>query len=130
MIGPNGLAFSPDCRQLYVTETGDQFAAQPERFICRYDLTDQNALVNPVGFARISPGYADGLAVDEQGNVWASAGDGVHCLAPDGALLGRISGPAVANLCFGGSSGSELFLCAGSQLLSVAVNVRGAAWAR
>ena len=75
----------------------------------------------------MEPGYADGFRADEGGRLWVGAGDGVHCLAPDGALLGKILTPSsVQNLCFGGRGGAQLFLCAGHALLSVFVNTRGA----
>ena len=56
-------------------------------------------------------GLYDGLRVDVHGNVWLCAGDGVHCHAPDGTLLGKILIPeAVANLCFGGPKRNRLFI--------------------
>ncbi len=129
-VGPNGLCFSPDEKRLYVSETGDQFAATPTRHIRVFDLSDDGArLLGGSVFHAVSPGYADGFRCDVDGNVWSSAGDGVHCIAPSGDLLGKILTPsAVSNLCFGGRLHSRLFLCAGTQLLSIAVNRRGAQW--
>ena len=70
----------------------------------------------------------DGFRVDAQGNLWLSAGDGVHCLASDGSLLGKILLPeSVANLCFGGPKLNRLFVCATTSLYSVYLNTR-AAW--
>ena len=129
-IGPNGLCFSPDEKRLYVSETGDQFAAAPTRHIRVFDLSDDGArLLGGSVFHTVSPGYADGFRCDTDGNIWSSAGDGVHCIAPSGDLLGKLLTPStVSNLCFGGRLRSRLFLCAGTQLLSVAVNQRGAQW--
>ncbi|WP_298213540.1 SMP-30/gluconolactonase/LRE family protein [Acidocella sp.] len=126
-IGPNGLAFSPDERRLYVTETGDQFDPATERHIRVFDVEENGHLRHGRVFARISPGYADGIACDEAGNLWCSAGDGVHCLSPEGETLGKIhTGGTVANLAFGGRHRSRLFLCAGTRLLALHTNTRGA----
>ncbi len=127
-IGPNGLAFSPDGQRLYVTETGDQFAAEPKRCIRVFDVVAGGTrLSGGRAFHTVSPGYADGLRCDEDGHVWCGAGDGVHCLDETGALLGRIAVPsAVSNLCFGGRLRSRLFLCAGDTLYALDINRRGA----
>jgi len=54
-------------------------------------------------FATIEPGSADGFRLDTDGNVWTSAGDGVHCFSPNGDLLGKVRVPeVVSNLSFGG----------------------------
>jgi len=124
--GPNGLCFSPNERLLYVAESGEQFAEHPRRHIRVFDVTD-GRLRHGREFAAISPGYADGLRCDEDGRVWSSAGDGVHCLDPDGTLLGKIrTGCTVSNLAFGGRHRSRLFICASHALMAVATNVRGA----
>ncbi len=126
--GPNGLAFSPDGRRLYVSETGDQFAAHPERSVRSFTLADDGSVGDEAEFAVVAPGYCDGMAVDEAGNLWLSAGDGVHCHAPDGTLLGCIHVPAtVSNLCFGGYRLSRLFLCASHSLMAIDINMRGLA---
>ena len=125
--GPNGLCFSPDERRLYIAESGTQFTADPVQHLRVFDLTDDGAgLRNGRVFHHVSPGYADGFRCDVDGNVWCGAGDGVHCIDPSGALLGKIFVPhAVANLCFGGRLRSRLFLCAGPTLYAIAVNRRG-----
>lgn len=125
--GPNGVALSPDEKRLYVTETGEQFSENPERHIRVFDLQDES-LTNSRIFARISPGYADGIACDTDGNLWCSAGDGVHCLSPEGESLGKIvTGGTVSNLAFGGRHHCRLFICAGTQLLAIYTNTRGIA---
>jgi gluconolactonase len=122
---PNGLAFSPDESRLYVSDTGRMFSDDP-RHIRVYDMVDGR----PTGgraFHTVSPGCADGMRVDSDGNLWTSAGDGVHCLAPDGRLLGRILVPeTVSNLCFGGRAKHRLFITATTSLYAVALNRRGA----
>ena len=125
--GPNGLCFSPDENRLYLVETGLQFDAEPEQGIYAFEVDATGALNDGQLFHRVSPGNADGLRCDEQGRVWTSAGDGVHCIAPDGTLLGRIRVPAVvSNLCFGGRHLSRLFICAGDTLYAIHTNTRGA----
>jgi gluconolactonase len=77
-------------------------------------------------FATCHAGLYDGLRVDVRGNLWLSAGDGVHCHAPDGALLGKIKVPeTVANVCFGGAKLNRLFICGTTSLYSVFLNTRG-----
>ncbi|MDN3564398.1 SMP-30/gluconolactonase/LRE family protein [Paeniroseomonas aquatica] len=129
--GPNGLAFSPDERRLYVAETGDQTGPDPVQVLRVIDLTPDGAVVGPAwDFHKVDRGYTDGLAVDEDGNIWSSAADGVHCVAPDGTLLGRILMPArVSNLCFGGSpQRNRLFIGVSHALHAVFLNRRGAGW--
>jgi gluconolactonase len=125
--GPNGLAFSPDERRLYVAETGDPGDPEPARCIRVFDVAEDGRLSGGGQFHAIFPGYCDGLRVDENGNVWSSAGDGVHCLDPQGALLGKILVPdRVANLAFGGPHRSRLFIAASGTLHAIYLKVRGA----
>ena len=125
--GPNGLAFSPDEQRLYIVASGPQFAAEPEHAIRVYDVVEQGrALENGRFFHRIDRGHSDGLRCDEDGRLWSAAGDGVHCIDPDGRLIGKIKlGSAVANIEFGDRSRSRLFICAGQALYAIFLNVRG-----
>jgi gluconolactonase len=126
--GPNGLCFSPDERLLYIAESGPQFSADPVRHIRVFDVQDARRLANGRVFYEVSPGFTDGLRCDENGRVWSSAGDGVHCIAPDGAKLGGIiTGCTVSNLTFGGRNRCRLFMCASHDLMAIYTNVRGAA---
>lgn len=126
--GPNGLCFSLDERLLYVAESGGQFAENPTRHIRRFEVIE-GKLRNGRVFHEISPGFADGLRCDDDGRVWSSAGDGVHCIEPDGMLIGKIlTGATVANLTFGGRNRCRLFMCASHRLMAVYTNVRGAQW--
>jgi gluconolactonase len=127
--GPNGLCFSPDESRLYVVESGRQFAPTPTRHIRVFELAaDGKTLHGGEIFHTIQPGMADGIRCDETGNLWSSAGDGVHCIDPAGKLLGKILVPAtVSNIAFGGRQLSRLFICAGSTLYAIYTNVRGAA---
>jgi gluconolactonase len=126
--GPNGLAFSPDERLLYVAESGRQFVADPVQHIRVFDVLDGGKrLAAGRIFHKITPGFADGLRLDQDGNVWSSAADGVHCIAPDGTKLGAIKVPfAVSNLTFGGRNRSRLFICASHTLFAIYTNQRGA----
>jgi gluconolactonase len=125
--GPNGLAFSPDERVLYVSETGDQSRPEPDQFIRRFYVTPGGELSGGETFHKVSPGYCDGLKVDDAGRIWASAADGVHCLSQEGELLGKILVPQrVANLCFGGPAGNRMFIAASTALYAIFLNCRGA----
>jgi gluconolactonase len=125
--GPNGLAFSPDERRLYVAETGDQSKPDPRQYIRVFDVaTDGVTLMGGSVFHKIEPGYADGFRVDEDGNLWSSAADGVHCISPRGKLLGKIHVPArVSNVTFGGPSKNRLFIGGSQTLYAIFLNRRG-----
>ncbi|GJE37243.1 SMP-30/gluconolactonase/LRE family protein [Methylobacterium persicinum] len=125
--GPNGLCFSPDERLLYIVETGLQFAKDPVQHIRVFDVQDDGRLTGGRVFCTISPGNADGIRCDEDGNLWSSAGDGVHCIDPGGELMGKILVPStVANFTFGGRNRSRLFLCASHSVYAIFTNTRGA----
>ena len=124
--GPNGLAFSPDERILYVADTGALHDPDARRHIRAFDVAEDGELSRDRVFHTVSPGAADGFRCDEDGNVWTSAADGVHCIAPDGTLLGKIYVPElVANLTFGGRQRSRLFICATTSLYAIYLNRRG-----
>src|ERR1700691_1878619 len=126
--GPNGLAFSPDERLLYAAESGLQFTADPTQHIRIFEVLDGGRRLSPGRiFHKIAPGFADGFRLDQDGNVWSSAADGVHCIAPDGTKLGSIKVPfTVSNLTFGGRNRSRLFICASHTLFAIYTNQRGA----
>ena len=125
--GPNGLAFSPDETKLYVAESGLQFADDPKRFIRVFDVAQDGSLSGGGIFHAVEPGFADGFRLDEDGFLWSSAGDGVHCIDPHGERVGKILVPAtVSNLAFGGRNRSRLFLCASHTLYAIYTNRRGA----
>ncbi|CAN7603601.1 SMP-30/gluconolactonase/LRE family protein [Caballeronia sp. LjRoot29] len=128
--GPNGLCFSPDESLLYVSESGLQFDPSPVQHISVMDLADDGARCSePRVFHKVDSGFTDGFRCDEQGNLWASTADGVHCIAPSGDLLGKIRVPfLVSNLTFGGRNRSRLFICASHTLFSIYTNQRGAQW--
>ena len=125
MACPNGLAFSPDESLLYVADTGRMFSSDPQH-IRVFDMGTGRPKNGRV-FHTVSPGCTDGIRLDTDGNVWSSAGDGVHCIAPDGHLMGRVLVPeAVSNICFGGRAKHRLFITATTSLYSVVLNRQGA----
>lgn len=126
MQKPNGLAFSPDETLLYVAESGASHDPSCPTHIRVYPV-ENSGLGSGRVFADISPGLPDGFRVDIYGNVWTSAGDGVHCFDPAGNLLGKIRIPeVVANLTFGGPRRNRLFITATTSLYSVYVATSGA----
>ena len=121
-VQPNGLAFSPDEKKLYVADSG------APRHIRVFDVAADGALSNGRVFCSIDKGGPDGIRVDREGRVWSSAGDGVHLFATDGSRLGKILVPeAPANLCFGGADGRTLFITARTSLYAINVATTGAA---
>jgi gluconolactonase len=124
---PNGLAFSPDWQRLYVADTGRMFSDDPQH-IRVFDMASGRPRGGEI-FHKVSSGCTDGLRTDCEGFVWSSAGDGVHCIAPDGRLMGRILVPeVVTNLCFGGRARDRLFMTGATALWSVVLNRQGAQW--
>jgi gluconolactonase len=121
---PNGLAFSPDESRLYIADTGRMFHADPQHIRAFFVAGDR--LTGGGVFHVIDPGCADGMRVDTDGNLWSSAGDGVHCISPEGELMGKILVPEiVSNLCFGGRAKHQLFITATTGLYSVILNRQG-----
>ena len=117
---PNGLAFTPEERQLYISDS-------EERHIRRFTVTEAGGLAGGEVFARCGAGTFDGLRLDSDGRVWVAAGDGLHCFDPDGTLLGKLRVPeTVANLAFGGPRRNQLFLCATTSVYSLRMTVTGA----
>jgi gluconolactonase len=124
MACPNGLCFSPDGTRLYVADTGRQFTDDPQHILV-FDMVQGR----PQGgrlFHKVDAGCSDGMRMDSEGNLWTSAGDGVHCIAPDGTVLGKILVPeVVSNLCFGGRARNRLFITATTSLYSIVLNRQG-----
>jgi gluconolactonase len=124
---PNGLAFSPDEKLLYIADSGRSHGADKPHHIRVFDVAADGALSGGRVFADIDPGVPDGFRIDVDGNLWIAAGDGVHCHSPQGELLGKILTPeTVANVTFGGAQRNRLFIAATSSLHAVYLNTRGA----
>lgn len=125
-VKPNGLTFSPDESILYVSDTGRAEGEDTPPHIRAFRVGADLSLDGGEVFARPEPPASDGFRVDEHGNVWTSAGDGVHCFAPDGRLLGKVLVPErVANVEFGGHKRTRLFICATTTLYAIHLAVRG-----
>ena len=123
--GPDGLAFSPDERRLYVADTGRMFGEDPTH-IRVFDVGEDGTLDGGDVFHVVHPGAADGFRPDRDGNLWSSAADGVHCISPEGTLLGKILVPEqVSNVCFGGRAKHRLFVTATTSVYSVVLNREG-----
>ena len=120
-IHPNGLAFSPDESILYVSDTYGGGDSIGNHDIMAFDVVGGgDRLANPRTFVVIYPGVADGFRVDQHGNIWTSAGDGIHVYDPESIRLGRIPVPEVTSNCaFGGPDGSQLFITATSSLYRI-----------
>jgi gluconolactonase len=118
---PNGLAFSPDEKLLYIADSG------APRHLRVFDVVEGKGLKNGRLFADCDAGAFDGLRLDTEGNIWASTKAGVSVYAPSGELRGKIRVPeTVANLTFGGPKKNRLFITATTSLYSVFVNAKGA----
>ncbi|MEM8554602.1 MAG: SMP-30/gluconolactonase/LRE family protein [Pseudomonadota bacterium] len=126
-VKPNGLAFSPDGLKLYVADTGGTHAPGGPAHIRSHSVNADGTLGTDHGvFATSTAGFFDGFRFDRDGRIWTSAADGVHCLAPEGRLIGKIKIPEiVANVCFGGPKLNRLFICGTTSLYSVYLNVNG-----
>ena len=121
---PNGLAFDPAERVLYVASSS---AGEP--VIRAYDR-DGDRVKNGRVLVRLGPdeGVPDGIRVDEHGNVWSSTRRGVAVFAPSGDRIGAIPVPeVVSNLCFGGGDGTTLFVTATTSVHRIATTTRDAA---
>lgn len=127
MVMPNGLAFSTDETVLYVADSGATHDPDGPHHLRAYEVRDGRTITRPRVVADISPGVPDGLTVDSEDYIWCSAGDGVHCLSPDGALLGRIRVPETTSNCtFGGPKRNRLFIAATTSLYAIYLNRTGA----
>ncbi len=129
VLGPNGLAFSPDERVLYIVES----RGVPTRKILAYDVADDGVtLLNKRVLIDAGRGTPDGFRVDIDGNLWCGWGmgdaelDGVMIFTSEGEPIGRIVLPErCANVCFGGRANSRLFMAASHSLYALYVNVPG-----
>jgi gluconolactonase len=127
--GPNGLAFSPDEKILYVVAS----RADP-RELQAFDVVDGKKLSNRRVFINAAGGTPDGFRVDVDGNLWCGWGmgtpeaDGVRIFNAAGVPIGHVKLPErCANLCFGGRYRNRLFMAASHGLYSLYVNTQGVA---
>lgn len=130
-VRPNGLAFAPDEKTLYIVDSGITHGGPAH--IRAFDV-DGTTLKNSRVFADdFAPGLTDGIRVDTEGNVWASMGwgdpheDGVRCYEPGGDCIGKIHLPeGCANVCFGGPHKNRLFMTASTSVYTLYLHAKGA----
>lgn len=122
---PNGLAFSPDERLLYVSDTSAAVHQNGHHQIVVFDV-DGFHLKSPRIFAVVNPGLPDGLRIDSQGLLYATSQSGIQIYHPDGTHLGEIPVPEkVGNLTFGGRERNELYIVASTSLYRIRLNTQG-----
>ena len=127
-VKPNGLAFSPDEKKLYIADTGRSHGKDFPAHIRVFEVAADGSLGKSRVFADSTAGLFDGFRVDETGRLWTSCAEGVHCFDPDGTLIGKILVPEiVSNICFGGRKRHQLFICGTTSLYTVHLHVNGAA---
>lgn len=124
---PNGLAFSPDESLLYVADSAITDGPGKNSHIRRFRVGADGKLSGGEVFVT-TEGVPDGMRVDTQGNLWASAGAKIDVYTPDALLLGQIVDfPApVTNLAFGGPARDRIYVTSGGSLFSVLVTAQGA----
>jgi gluconolactonase len=126
---PNGLAFSPDEKKLYVAVSDPKKA-----IVMEYPMNDDGTLGTGRVFADLTesvdklPGLPDGMKVDRNGNLFTTGPGGIYIFASDGKRLGRIeTGEKTANCAWGGD-GSTLYMTADMYLCRVKTLTKGAGW--
>lgn len=125
-VKPNGLAFSPDETVLYLADTGVTHMPGGPAHIRAHSVGSDGTLTGGHVVAECTQGVFDGFRCDRDGRIWTSSADGVHCLMPDGTLIGKVHIPElVSNVCFGGPKLNRLFICGTTSLYSVFLNVNG-----
>jgi gluconolactonase len=123
--GPNGIAFSPDERYLYVGNWDPQ-----QKIIMRYEAADDGSLSNGKVFFDMTkaPGddAIDGIKVDRQGNLYVSGPGGLWIISPEAKHLGTIIAPKHPhNLAWGGDDGKTLYMTAQGSLYRMPLNISG-----
>lgn len=130
---PNGIAFSPDEKILYVIDSGAIQAPRTyyEKYphaIYAYDVNaDGKSVSNQRLFTVVSPGFPDGMRLDSNGNIYVGALDGIQVFNPQGKLIGKLLMPKeTANLTFGSKDNNVLFICSSDSVWAIKLNAKGA----
>jgi gluconolactonase len=129
MSRPNGLAFSPDGKTLYIANS------DPARAVwMRYPVTEDggigagSVLYDATSMVGKKPGLPDGFKVDRDGNLWATGPGGVYVISPQGKLLGRLeTGEATSNIAWG-NDGGVLYITSDMYICRVKTGTKGAGW--
>ncbi|HEX7330449.1 MAG TPA: SMP-30/gluconolactonase/LRE family protein [Pyrinomonadaceae bacterium] len=123
---PNGIAFSPDEKKLYVSDSARKVWYV---FNVKKDgtLSPGKVLFDATEAAKGRPGSPDGLKVDVSGNIFSAAPGGVFIFAPDGTLLGRFDLGTPTGNCAWGEDGSTLFITSNTRVYRIRLKTRGAA---
>jgi gluconolactonase len=121
---PNGIAFSPDEKYLYVDNS------EPRMFWMRYTVKADGTLTSPKLLCEAGiyshHGAPDGLKVDKQGNIYSAGPGGVWILSPAGKHLGTIDTPGpVGNVAWGGVDHKTLYIASGPDLYRIVLKVQG-----
>jgi len=121
MVHPNGLAFSPDESLLYVADTSGPLNIRV------YDIVGGRVVAGSGrSFAAVRPGASDGFRVDVEGRIWTSSGDSVQVLSTSGEVIAKFEVPeTVANVCFGGADGRDLYITATTSLYRLRTTTTG-----
>jgi gluconolactonase len=117
---PNGIAFSPDERVLYVSDNGG-----PHELLA-FDVNRDGRLSNRKRLAVSTPEHPDGLKTDSEGRIYASFAGGVQILAPSGELIGEIELPGAVNFAFGGADQTTLYITADTAVWAAVLDWKGA----
>lgn len=132
VVKPNGIVLTPDGRGIYVSDSAPTHSDEPARII-RWTLGDEGRSVSDREVVVSSEDTIfDGMACDEDGNIWSSAAggegiDGVAVFSPQGELLGRVLLPEVcSNVCFAGRARNRLFMTASQSIYTLYTATRGA----
>jgi len=129
MTRPNGLAFSPDEKILYVAQSDARQALWMAFPVLEDGSLGKGRLFNDVtSLVDKLPGLPDGMKVDCKGNLFATGPGGVHIIAPDGTRLGRIETGQPTSNCAWGEDGSSLFITANHYLCRIRTRTKGAGW--
>ena len=122
-VRPNGLALSADERQMFIV---DSAGGHLPKHIRVFDVGADGTLSGGKVFVDCASGRFDGMRLDSAGRLWAATDDGVHCIAPDGVLIGKILIPEIcSNVVFGGPKRNYLYICATTSLYGVRLHVNG-----
>jgi gluconolactonase len=117
---PNGIAFSPDERVLYVSDNGE-----PHELL-GFDVAVDGRLSNRRQLAVSTPEHPDGLKTDAEGRIYASYAGGVRVFDPSGDLIGEIELPGAVNFTFGGPEKDTLYITADTAIWAAVLNLKGA----